>query len=264
MVDESLIRQKIVDLAVAETKLGIAASLADPSDSTKRKGWQRLKEYFDTAAPSIWSDNVIENAGASGLPDWCGIGALWAVKTGGAPGVGTWIQGSGISSVSGMSKTDTPLPGDITAQVAAPQHMSLVHSVDGPFVKTIDFNDVDGTVTGPSSNKAKTSFTAGFFTAFPSPVGKWRVQVGVWTWLYRFKADGSAAWSDIRQPPTESGTGQWEKTGSVMKITWAQWRDARGVLQPGGEEHWDLPLQPKGQQGELVGQGRIISADRVP
>jgi hypothetical protein len=141
----------------------------------------------------------------------------------------------------------------VTAQTAMPQHMSLVHSVDGGFVKTIDFNDSGGTVTGPSGNKAKSTFTAGFFTAFPSPVGKWRVRVGAWTWFYQFSADGTARWTDIRLPPTQSGKGRWEKAGSVMKISW----------ETGSEERWDLPLKPNGQQGELLGQGRIVSADRV-
>jgi hypothetical protein len=111
MPDESAIRRKIVDTAAAETALAIAASESDPSDPSKRKGWQRLREYFSTAAPGVWAETVIVTAGAPGLPDWCGIGALWAIKTGGASWVGTWKQGFGISSVSGMAPTNTLAPG---------------------------------------------------------------------------------------------------------------------------------------------------------
>jgi len=131
--------------------------------------------------------------------------------------------------------------------------MDLVHSVTGNSVQTIDGND-SGLVTGPSGPKLKTSFTAGFFTAFPSPVGRWSVQVGVWTWIYTFNKDGTAKWSDIRRPPTQSGAGTWEKTGGFLKISW----------DTGSVEQWDLPLKVKGQQrGDLVGQGRIITANKI-
>jgi len=131
--------------------------------------------------------------------------------------------------------------------------MDLVYSVAGNSIQTIDGNSTNGGVTGPSVLKLMTSFTAGFFTAFPSPIGKWSVQVGVWTWIYTFNKDGTAKWSDIRRPPTQSGGGRWEKTGDFLEISW----------DTGTREQWDLPLKFNGQGGNLVGQGRIITASKM-
>ena len=86
--------------------------------------------------------------------------------------------------------------------------MDLVFSVsaDGQSIQTIDGNDAGGTVTGPSTSKPRTNFTAGFFTAFLSPVGTWDVTIqnvtgNDFTWIYTFNSDGTAKWSGIQQPP---------------------------------------------------------------
>jgi hypothetical protein len=252
MANENWIRASIVSKALAETSKGVAASQPDPADPTKRKGWQRLLDYFHLAAPGVWNDPDITNLHAN-TPDWCGIFALWAIKSGGVSWVGNWQQGQGIASVAGMMGTDSPLPGDVTAMKESPQHMSLVYAVTGNTVQTIDGNSTNGGVTGPSGPKSTSSFTAGFFTAFPSPVGRWSVQVGVWSWVYTFNKDGTARWSDIRTPPTQSGGGTWDKSGDFLEISW----------DTGAIEQWDLPLKFNGQQGNLVGQGRIITASKM-
>jgi hypothetical protein len=252
MADEKIVRMHIVSRALAETSKGVAASQPDPADPKKRKGWERLLDYFHTAAPGVYQDsNIVSVHGP--IPDWCGIFALWAIKSGGASWVGTWQDGKGISSVAGMVPTNLPQPGDVGAVKEDPQHMDIVYSVSSNTILTIDGNSTNGGVTGPSGAKPKSSFTAGFFTAFPSPVGRWRVQIGVWTWIYTFNNDGTAKWTDIRTPPTESGGGTWEKDGDVMRISW----------DCGGHEEWDLPLKFKQQQGTLIGQGRIITANKI-
>jgi hypothetical protein len=250
-VDENAVRWSIVTLAQAEPAKGVDSGQADPADPTKRKGWEQLKEYFGTAAPGVWSDDVVTKAGAAGLPDWCGIFALWAIKKGGASWIGTWRQGSGILAVSGMTRTSDPRAGDVTFMNADPQHMSLVFSApDANHVSTIDGNN-NGRVTGPSKLQLNSSFD-GFVTAFPSPAGTWDVQVGAWTWVYRFAPDGTARWTDIRLPPQQSGGGTWMKIDDSLVISW----------DTGSTEKWDLPLQTKGQRGELMNQGRIITANK--
>jgi hypothetical protein len=152
-----------------------------------------------------------------------------------------------------MIPTSSPLPGDVGAIKEAPQHMDLVYTITGKSIQTIDGNSINGGVTGPSSLKTISSFTAGFFTAFPSPVGRWSVQVGVWAWIYTFNRDGTAKWTDIRTPPAQSGGGKWDKSGDFLEISW----------DTGTREQWDLPLKFNGQQGNLVGQGRIITARKM-
>jgi hypothetical protein len=152
-----------------------------------------------------------------------------------------------------MIPTSSPLPGDVGCIREAPQHMDIVYSVTGSSILTIDGNSTNGGVTGPSVPKSITSFTAGFFTACLSPVGTWNVRVGSWSWIYTFNKDGSAKWTDIRQPSGQSGRGTWEKTGHFLEIS----RDT------GSREQWDLPLKSSGQLGNLVGQGRIITASKA-
>jgi hypothetical protein len=251
-VDENATRLSIITVAQAEPAKGVDANAVDPADPTKRKGWQQLKDYFDVAAHGIWSDDVVTKGGASGLPDWCGIFALWAIKKGGASWIGSWKQSFGISSVPGMTATRVPKAGDVTFMNAMPQHMSLVFSVpDQQHVTTIDGNN-SGLVTGPSQPKPISSFD-GFVTAFPSPVGTWDVHVGDWRWFYRFAEDGTARWTDISSPPQRKGGGTWMKIDASLVISW----------DTGSTEKWDLPLQNTGQKGELIGQGRIIVAHRL-
>jgi hypothetical protein len=252
MANENWVRASIISSALAETSKGVAASQPDPADPAKRKGWERLLEYFHRAAPGAFQDDDITKLQGN-IPDWCGIFALWAIKTGGVSRVGTWQRGKGIASVSGMMPTDSPLPGDVGAMKEDPGHMDIVYSVNGGSIQTIDGNSTNGGVTGPSAVKLKTSFSAGFFTAFPSPVGTWNVQVGALTWIYTFNKDGTAKWSDIQSPPTQSGGGKWDKTGDFLEIFWDN----------GSREQWDLPLRFHGQQGNLAGQGRIITANKV-
>jgi len=106
MATENWIRASIVSSALAETSKGVAAALPDPGDPTKRKGWERLLDYFHKSAPGVWADNDITKFKGQ-IPDWCGIFALWAIKTGGVSWVGTWRRGHGIASVPGMIHSRT-------------------------------------------------------------------------------------------------------------------------------------------------------------
>lgn len=266
MANENQIRDLIVSLALAETSKDIAASQADPADRTKRKGWERLKVYFDTAAPNVYP-NILKFPPQA--TDWCGIFALWAIKAAGSPGadkpLGTWTDTQGIGQVPGMLPTSSPQKGDVAAVAEGNQHMDLVFSVsaDGNSIQTIDGNDAGGTVTGPSKSKPKTSFTAGFFTAFLSPVGTWDVDVGnetdgFWHWIYSINSDRTAKWSDIKRPPKMSGVGRWDNSGDFLEISW----DPVPPAVTGSVERWDTPLKFSGKQGILVGTDSIIIATK--
>jgi hypothetical protein len=85
MATENWIRASIVSSALAETSKGVAASLPDPADPKKRKGWEWLLDFFHKAAPGVWADDDIKKFRGP-IPDWCGIFALWASRRVGFPG----------------------------------------------------------------------------------------------------------------------------------------------------------------------------------
>jgi CHAP domain len=157
-------REKIVE--IARLQIGLVNSgkpgELDTTGKKTRQGWQNILEYFHTAAPGIWSDEVVKYQKA-GLPSWCGIFSLWAVKSAGLD-VGNWRQGVGISGVSGIKQTSNPQPGDI-AYIAKNQHHAIVAKVEGNTITTIDGNSgrMGGEIT---ENKRSRSKFAGFYTAF--------------------------------------------------------------------------------------------------
>jgi len=140
-----------------------AKSGDDPDDTGQppRKGWSRLLEYFHVAAPGVWEDDMVHYL-QEGLPSWCGIFALWAIKKSGFP-VGTWRRGFGISSVSGITNVFTPLPGDI-GYINDNQHHCVIQrlSADGQTIFSIDGNSgIDGEIVPRS--RPKRAFAA-FYT----------------------------------------------------------------------------------------------------
>ena len=144
-------REAIVAKARGEAVLGVVHSKnGDDPDETgcrPRKGWSRLLEYFHTAAPNIWDDDLIHYL-KDGLPSWCGIFALWSIKSAGFP-VGNWVKFSGISSVPGIVNTAKPMKGDIGYIDKPNQHHCIITKVDdNGTIFSIDGNSgVDGEVT---------------------------------------------------------------------------------------------------------------------
>lgn len=160
-------RQAVAQIASAELGNGVHAKApggVDESGRTTRKGFERLAEYFNTAAPGSFNEGVIKHL-VPGLPDWCGIFALWALKTAGRS-VGNWRVGTGISGVAGMKATSRPQPGDV-GYLNAHQHHCVITEVsaDGQSITTIDGNSgMDSTIT--RNTRGRGAF-AGFYTAFP-------------------------------------------------------------------------------------------------
>ena len=140
------IRMNIISAAHGEYGNGIASDLAGEPDETGRRprqGWERLMVYFHEAAPGIWPDDDIKYSDGQ-IPSWCGIFALWALRTGGAS-VGTWQQGSGIGSVSGLKYVAKPRPGDV-GYFNAHQHHCIIYDVSGGVITTVDGNWGNGEV----------------------------------------------------------------------------------------------------------------------
>jgi hypothetical protein len=158
------IRQAAIAAAWGEIGLVRAKNSggADETGQETRDGWERLMEYFHVAAPGVWSDDVIKYL-KPGLPSWCGIFTLWALKTGGAS-VGDWGMGTGIP---GIRPVQNPQPGDI-GYMTQNQHHCLIVSVEGDTVYSIDGNTVgDDTGGGEVNDRTRSrSEYAGFFTVF--------------------------------------------------------------------------------------------------
>jgi hypothetical protein len=119
---------------------------------------------------------------------------------------------------------------------------------------------IDLTLRGAIKNALNAALRPGqqqgdfdFFPTFPTLLGKWRVEVGSWTWIYVFHQDNTCDWRNIARPDHVLGRGTWFDQSTSSEIDW----------ETGSVELWDHPLMQKGQTGTLRGQGKIISARQL-
>jgi hypothetical protein len=141
-----------------------------------RAGHDRLLEYFVLTSPdpkkpgsTYWGDDAVRILWKLGelapMPHWCGIFALWVVKSTGLQ-VGTWKMGHGINAVAGFKQVFTPQPGDIVVKAQPFQHHAVVEKVEivggQTLIHTIDGNSgTDSTIT---SNKHPASHWTHIFS----------------------------------------------------------------------------------------------------
>ncbi len=129
----------------------------DPESKGKkvRKGWEQLQEFFDTATGREWKEipTYLPRKGQKdGLPSWCGIFALWALKKAGAD-VGKWVQGQGVHSVAGLYSlgeySDKVQIGDVGYMSEMNDHHFIVVDIqDGGTLEIINGNGGEGGVGG--------------------------------------------------------------------------------------------------------------------
>lgn len=136
-------RQLIIQFA--ESQLGkVSSNEAEagmPVGQRKRKGWSYLKNYFDKAAPGLWTNDTIIYL-QDGLPSWCGIFALWAMKSS-LLDVKNWIKTLGIGSVDGITTVSFPPNKGDVAFIKHKQHHAIVTDVIGNTIYSIDGNSYD-------------------------------------------------------------------------------------------------------------------------
>lgn len=179
---ESAIRDRILNLAQGE--IGKVKSKIDDGSGNKT-GYERLLEYFDTAAPGVWPEEVIKSIkyqgpsfgpgnsdkdgspssgdqGGAKFPHWCGIFAIWATKKAGKD-VGNWEPGRGVLDQGKLGTTTSPKPGDIGYINKPKQHHSIIKEVNGDTIISIDGNSGVGEVKEVTRTRKAYS---GFFTAF--------------------------------------------------------------------------------------------------
>ena len=143
----SSVRAAIVSLAASQ--IGQVNNL-NRRDG-KKYGWERVKAFYDTAIPSYSSNPAnLKRIQASGPPEevgawsWCGIFAIWAVKS--VTGNGSWEQGKNGGSPAGLvhvpKAADPTLanarPGDILYIAKKSHHFMLAEPVSGDTLVTID------------------------------------------------------------------------------------------------------------------------------
>lgn len=159
--------QRIKILSTAMSQVGSVMAKKD-DETGRRVGWQQLKQYFSLAAPGFVSDDVIEYRRHGKLPAWCGIFALWTLKTAGMQ-VGDWNEAvaarSGISSVTGIHTVSDPQPGDIAYIDQPYQHHAIVWKMEGNTVYTIDGNSGNFSEITAINKRSRSKISA-FYSAF--------------------------------------------------------------------------------------------------
>lgn len=138
---------------------------------------EQLKRYYSledkkthNAKPKNWRIN--ESDELAPCPHWCGIFALYCHKQAGL-GVGNWVQGLSIDSVSGFSETKTPTKGDVgfaDKKGKYDKHHMLIVDVmlkgTDEWYVTIEGNSgTDSTIKHYPEGKPRSDFDS-FWTAF--------------------------------------------------------------------------------------------------
>lgn len=181
------LRKKILTVALQEANMGgvfgkLGGGIDPQSGQEVRKGYEKLLTYFRVSAPDpknpghsyFNEDNIkylIKPGEVAPMAHWCGIFALYCLKMANM-NVGTWVQGSGISSVKGIRaiRPKDLNPGDIGFVNNGLEHHFIIEDVvteQGRLVaKTIEGN------SAPNSNfhrgtRPISSITAAY-TAFSS------------------------------------------------------------------------------------------------
>jgi hypothetical protein len=147
---DSDLRAAIVAAAAGEIGLVVSdeEGAVDPDTGrTFRLGHDRLEEYFAIAWGEPGQGYELDairyldtgKEGARGLVSWCGIFALWCLRTGGVCHDRCWRGGVGINP--GLPWIHHPQPGDI-GYIEHLQHHCVVESIsdDGNEIVSIDGN----------------------------------------------------------------------------------------------------------------------------
>jgi hypothetical protein len=135
------VRQRVVAIALGE--VGKVSDLG--GENGFKKGWQRLKQYFDEATPwgpdcfakGLWVQHGIQHAGENPPGgEWCGIFATWCFEQAGVNA--RWIFGKGPSLQQRYDKQNLQ-PGDIGV-IAKFSHHFVVVKRDGNTIWTVSGN----------------------------------------------------------------------------------------------------------------------------
>ncbi|HEV8389827.1 MAG TPA: DUF4157 domain-containing protein [Dongiaceae bacterium] len=138
------VRPEIVEaIRLARGEIGKVNAKKSGGDG-KRVGWERLREYFQTAfGGPVVSEQVIdkitklEKTNADGtktmmdaLPSWCGIFTWWAMKKAGIP-IPDWKLGNPmLEALKPRAAGELPRKGDIAIDVLPNNHFAMVTGLE--------------------------------------------------------------------------------------------------------------------------------------
>lgn len=197
------VQQKIVEVALSQRTELTGIELAQSTGMNNgmnpprpiRKGGPIVLSYFEKAWPESYAD-LPQNHGERNKvlfnmkplrpikpeekdtwspPDWCGVFALWAIKTvieaaGHGPSLGTWAdarkKGIGINGVGGFRtrpNSESPMPGDVAFVKGSTGHQFVVHSFEhGRDGKIKRVFSIDGNSDNAAITTSAPAFQPGF------------------------------------------------------------------------------------------------------
>ena len=158
---------------VGQVKARLGGEVDAETGRTQRVGWRRLMEYFTVAFERMWPalEAQIRFVKNPYPPHWCGIFCWWALKSAGFD-LPPWPMGKGIyGSVPLRPSKSAARVGDICYDGGKYDHMSLVVSLEGDRLYTVDGNTIrdDRPVGGEVWPKPRKSLAR--MSAIFSPVG---------------------------------------------------------------------------------------------
>ncbi len=156
----------------------------------KRIGWQRLKDYFDTALGGpVLHESLIQriipttgkDARADALPSWCGIFTWWAMKRAGIP-IPDWKMGAvPLDAMQLRGPGELPRKGDIAIDVIPNNHFAMVTGLEsakdaaGKPKKLLRVATINGNTAGEDNQGGQVQekwHELEHWTHFLDPVGK--------------------------------------------------------------------------------------------
>lgn len=201
----------------------------------KRLGWERLREYFNTAfGGPVVSEQVIdkptllEKTDKDGkkvrmdvLPSWCGIFTWWAMKKAGIP-IPDWKLGKpGIDAMKLRPSGELPRKGDIAIDVVPYNHFGMVTGLEsakdaeGKPAKMTKVATINGNTAGDDNLGGQVQERwdpLSRWDHFLDPVGKMNLPPAPMVTVSReptpaeaAQAEGAAAETEAKKAPVETG-----------------------------------------------------------
>lgn len=203
----------------------------------KRLGWERLREYFNTAfGGPVVSEQVIdkptllEKTDKDGkkvrmdvLPSWCGIFTWWAMKKAGIP-IPDWKLGKpGIDAMKLRPSGELPRKGDIAIDVVPYNHFGMVTGLEsakdaeGKPAKMTKVATINGNTAGDDNLGGQVQERwdpLSRWDHFLDPVGKMNLPPAPMVTVSRehtpaeeaaAQAEGAAAETEAKEAPVETG-----------------------------------------------------------
>ena len=152
---------------MAESMVGKVSDVG--GEGGKKKGWQHLKEFYDTAlgvdtetygwlkgiqTPGMRGGSTAQNK--SGV-SWCGIFGTWAVIKAGVPGV-KWVLGTAIKGLPQPKADKSYQPGDMLVLKGKLVHHCILKEKRGDSLTTIDGNVMNQEIVVRSRNASEVSY----------------------------------------------------------------------------------------------------------